>query len=144
MKSPARLALLATGFNLALNWAAADAPATNAASGAGSAPGENREMRMISFLPAEQQTEVMAAYHKAIADNPDLLAEEKDLRASRPDFQTSTEEERMAFVDKMRAHGEKLRAAMVKEDPKVEPILTKIDEHHQAMRAKHQPTANAQ
>ena len=137
MNSLARLALLFSGFNLALTWAAAaDAPT------AGSAPGESREQRMLSFLPADQQTEVMDAYKKAIADHPDLQAEENDLRTNHPDFETATEEDRMAFMEKIRAHQEKIRAAMLKEDPKIDPILTKIDEHRKEMRQQHQAASS--
>jgi hypothetical protein len=89
---------------------------------------------MISFLPEDQQTEVLDAYKKAITDNADLLKEEEDFRANHPDFATATPADKQAFMQKMRAHQEKLRAAMLKEDPKLDPILDKIEEHRKEMR----------
>ena len=125
MKPITCLAILFTGLSLATNRVSAD-PA---------APGENREKRMVLFLPADQQTEVLDAYKKAIADNADLQKEEEDFRANHPDFATASPADKQAFMEKVRAHQEKLRAAMVKEDPKVEPVLEKIEEHRKEMRS---------
>ncbi len=125
MKSFLPLAVFFTGLSLGMTWvAAADT----------TVPGENREKRMISFLPEDQQTEVLDAYKKAITDNADLLKEKEDFRANHPDFATATPADKQAFMQKVRAHQEKLRTAMLKEDPKLDPILDKIEKHRKEMR----------
>ena len=43
---------------------------------------------------------------------------------------------KQAFIEKMNSHRQKLRQAMLKEDPSLEPIFAEIDKHEAEMQAK--------
>ena len=64
------------------------------------------------MLTDEERQELHAAHDAALQADPDLAAEGKDLQA------------------KMQAYHQKLDAAMIKADPKVEPIITKMEAAH--------------
>jgi hypothetical protein len=58
---------------------------------------------------------------------------------------SGTKADRQAFIEKMNSHRQKLRQAMVKEDPTLEPIFAEIDKHISEMKAKHlSPTQGSQ
>jgi hypothetical protein len=70
-------------------------------------------------LTPEEMQELHAAHDAALKANPDLAAEDKELR------------------DKMHAHEKKVDDAMIKADPKVAPLIEKIEKermhHHPGM-----------
>ena len=63
-------------------------------------------------MSKDDRAEVKAAHDAAIAADPDLATEEKQLQEQWKDFE------------------KKMHDAMVKADPKVEPILDKMHHHH--------------
>jgi hypothetical protein len=57
---------------------------------------------------------------------------------------TGTPAEKQGFMDMMTSHRQKLRAAMLKEDPTLRPVFAEIDTHISEMRARQSgPPANA-
>ena len=82
-----------------------------------------------STLTPQEKTELQVARQKAMANNPDLQAEEMDLMQKVIAMQggSATDDDRHALGDEMRAHGDKVRAAMIKEDPNVQPIIVKVE-----------------
>jgi hypothetical protein len=114
-----------------------NAPATNAPS-----PQVAREMKMISFLTPAQQQQYAQARAKALADNPSLKSEGEELMQQGESVMASgTAADKQGFIEKMNSHRQKLRAAMLKEDPTVEPIFTEIDKHISELKAKQQTAA---
>ena len=88
-----------------------------------------------------QQANPQVAREKALENNPALKKDGEDLArqgialmSGSPDAKTPAQ--RQAFLEKMNSHRQKLRAAMLKEDPTLQPIFTKIDEHISEMKAK--------
>jgi Spy/CpxP family protein refolding chaperone len=63
-------------------------------------------------LTQDERTELKTAHDSALQANPDLAAEEKQLHQQWKDY------------------AKKMHDAMVKADPKVEPILAKMKGHH--------------
>jgi hypothetical protein len=108
---------------------------TNA--GAGAPPSPNaRENRMISFLTPAEQDQYAAARAKALTDNPALKTEGEELLSEGKDvMEDGTMEDKQAFMEKMTSHRQKLRQAMLKEDPTLEPVFAKIDAHISEMKA---------
>jgi hypothetical protein len=101
-------------------------------------PAFEHENPMISFLTPAQQIEYAEAHAKALADNPALNAEGDDLKEKFANVMTDgTPAEKQAFLEKMNSHKQKLRQAMLKEDPTLEPIFAEIDKHISEMKAKH-------
>ena len=112
---------------------------TNAAT-AGAAPGPQpaRASAMLSFLTPVEQIVYAKARAKALADNPELKAEgetvaQEGVQAMSADASAA---DKQAFIEKMNSHRQKLRQAMLKEDPTLEPIFEKIDQHISEMKAK--------
>jgi hypothetical protein len=99
--------------------------------------------RVIGFLPQADQDRVVAAYNKALADNPTLRAEREELEKGWTQIANANSQDRMAFMEKRRSHDQKLREAMLKEDPTLGPIFAEIDQHLSAMRAEQQKAAGA-
>ena len=95
---------------------------------------------MLSFLTPAEQIQYANARSKALADNSNLKVEgEKVAQEGASAMSVSaTAADRQAFIEKMNSHRQKLRAAMLKEDPTLEPIFTKIDQHISEMKAKQQ------
>ncbi len=109
-------------------------PPVNAAPTAASG---DRENALISFLSPEEQQKYAVAHAKALADNPQLKAEGDKLKSEGPSMLIDgTASDRQAFMEKMLSHRQKLRQAMLKEDPSLPPIFAEIDKHLSAMRAK--------
>lgn len=92
---------------------------------------------MISFLTPAQQEQYAVARAKALADNPDLKTEGENLMKQASSVMANgTPEDKQAFMGAMDSHRQKLRMAMLKEDPTLEPIFAVIDKHILEARAK--------
>ena len=100
---------------------------------------------MISFLTPAEQEQYAKARAKALADNPDLKTEGENLlkqgQALMPDGAATDQqkvnyEDARNFMEKMMIHRQKLRQAMLKVDPTLEPIFAQIDKHISEMKAK--------
>jgi Skp family chaperone for outer membrane proteins len=125
----------AEGTNAA---AASPSPAatTNAApASAVSAAPVSPWQRVLSFLPQADQDRVVAAHTRALADDPKLKAQEDALREESKHLQEANSADRMAFMEKRRSYEQRVRQAMLKEDPTLGPILDQIDQRVSAMRA---------
>jgi hypothetical protein len=96
-------------------------------------PPASRENAMISFLTPEQQQQYALARAKALADNPDLKAEGEDIIKQ---VMASGGQPDQEIIEKMNSHRQKLRQAMLKEDPTLEPIFAEIDKHISELKAK--------
>jgi hypothetical protein len=94
----------------------------------------------VALLAKADQDRVWAAYHKMLADNPDLKKELDKLLANE---RASTSLTGLAIVEKTRSYRIKCRQTMLKEDPSIAPLLTHIDELVSAMRAQRQGEADA-
>jgi hypothetical protein len=105
---------------------------------AGAPPQNAQATAALSFLTPAEQLQYATARAKALADSPDLKAEGEVIvkqGASSMNGQ-ATAEEKLAFIEKMNSHRQKLRQAMLKEAPTLEPIFSKIDKHISEMKAK--------
>ncbi len=97
------------------------------------APGNPSAPNPLAILTAAEQVQYAKAHQKALQDNPDLKSEgEKLLLEGR---EISSTAEAQAFREKMISHRQKLRQAMLKADPTLGPIFTKIDQHLSEMKA---------
>ncbi len=80
-----------------------------------------------STLTPAEKTELTTAREKAMTD-PSLQAEEMDLMQKIMAMQSGDSTvDRQALGQEMRAHGDKVRTAMIKADPGVEPIIAKVE-----------------
>jgi hypothetical protein len=110
---------------------------TNASVNPPPASGE-RENWMISFLTPAEQDQYAKARAKALADNPGLKTDgENLLKRGEGVMAGGTVADKQAFIEKMNSHRQKLRQAMLKVDPTLEPIFVQIDKHISEMKAKH-------
>ncbi len=123
-----------------LGWSAARAQnvSTNAAPATNSAAAStSREDPRIAFLSPAQQDEYAAARAKALADNPALKLEGEKLM---PEYAAvmakGSAAEKQGMHEKVVQHRQKLRQDMLKEDPKLAPIFTEIDNHLSEEKAK--------
>jgi len=93
---------------------------------------------MLAFLTPAEQIQYAKARAKALADNPDLKVEGETVAKEGGQAMSAgaTAADRQAFIEKMNSHRQKLRQAMLKEDPTLEPIFTKIDKQISEMKAK--------
>jgi hypothetical protein len=92
---------------------------------------------VISFLTPADQEKYAKARAKALNENPALKAEgESMMQEAETVMSSGSASDRQAFVEKMNSHRQKLRQAMLKEDPTLKPVFVKIDEHISATRAK--------
>jgi hypothetical protein len=119
-------------------------PGYGGSGGGGAGQGEMRE-RVIGFLPAAERERVRVAYTKAIAAHPKLQAESRELMKEMSGIEGAdkTPGQRQAFLEKWRSHREKMRQAMLAEDPTIGPILDKIDKHMSALRAERERDGTA-
>jgi hypothetical protein len=88
---------------------------------------------MIAFLTPDQQQQYAKARAKALEDNPALKAEGEDIMKQ---VLASGGQPDPTLIEKVRAHREKLRQAMLKEDPTLTPIFAEIDKHISDAKAK--------
>jgi hypothetical protein len=95
------------------------------------------ENKALAILSPEQISEYAAARKKALADNPTLNSENESLKAEYADVMLhGTAVQKQAVLEKVDSHRQKLRAAMLKEDPNLDPIFKRIDTSMSEMKAK--------
>lgn len=110
---------------------------TNAAGAAPAPSSDERNNPLISFLSPAQQDEYAIAHEKALQDNPGLKKEgDKILQQGRTLISSGNPADKQAFIEMMNSHRQKLRQAMLKEDPKLAPIFAEIDKHLSEAKAK--------
>jgi hypothetical protein len=95
----------------------------------------------LDFLPMADQKRVLAAHDKALADFPALQSEDEALREEGRHQAGANSSDRIAFTEKYRIYEQKIRQAMLKEDPTLGPLLAQIDKHLSELRARHQSEA---
>ena len=118
--------------------AAATAPS---APGGGEGGGYAAVMQQATAtLTPEEKTELQSARTKAIAADPTLQTEEMDLMQKVMAMQSgdSAGVDRQELGDEMRSHGEKVKAAMIKADPGVQPIIAKVEAQMAKLKAEYQ------
>ena len=95
--------------------------------------------QVMSVLTPAEQTQLMSARQKAMADNPDLQTEGMSLMQKGMALQagTATDADRQGFRTAAMAYGEKVRAAMVKADPTVSPLLQKVEAQELKLRSEY-------
>jgi len=114
---------------------------TNAAPANASAASAERQA--LSILTPDQRVEYAKARAKALADDPALNAENDALKQQFADVMThGTEAEKQAILIKVDAHRQKLRQAMLKEDPNLGPVFAQIDKSISQLKAKGSPSGN--
>ena len=110
---------------------------TNAAGAPPTHTSDERNNPLISFLTPAEQDEYAVAHEKALTDNPALKAEgDKILSQGKTLMGSDSGADKLAFVEMMNSHRQKLREAMLKEDPKLAPIFAAIDKHLSEAKAK--------
>ncbi len=93
----------------------------------------SHENAMIAFLTPTQQEQYAKAHAKALADNPGLKEEGDTLKKQ---ILANGEHLDQAMIEKMNSHRQKLRQAMLKEDPTLGPVFAEIDKHISEAKAK--------
>jgi hypothetical protein len=127
------VAIVLTFFASALLDAQTSAAPANAAAAA--------ERQALSILTPDQLKEYADARVKALADDPALNAENDALKQQFADVMAhGTAAQRQALLEKVGPHRQKLRAAMLKEDPNLGPIFAKIDQSISQMKAQGAPS----
>jgi hypothetical protein len=79
------------------------------------------------LLDQDEMTELKQAREKVFESNPDLKAENDKLKAMHDASATPTADQRNAAFVEWKAYQKKMRAEMLKVDPKMGPIFAKID-----------------
>ena len=98
------------------------------------------ERQALSILTPAQIKEYADARVKALADDSDLNAENNALKEQFADAMANgNAAQKQALLVKVDAHRQKLRAAMLKEDPNLGPIFAQIDKSISEMKAKGTP-----
>jgi len=125
--------LVLTFFASALLDAQTNAAPANAAAAA--------ERQALSILTPDQLKEYADARVKALADDPALNAENDALKQQFADVMANGDAaQKQELLVKVAAHRQKLRQAMLKEDPNLGPIFAQIDQSMSAMKAKGAPS----
>ncbi len=75
------------------------------------------------LMDSENRKELSEARQKVLDSNPDLKAEDADLQKQKDQMK----EQRKAFIEKCKVHQQKMRTAMLKENPKLAPVFEKMD-----------------
>ena len=100
-----------------------------AAAGAGGGGGRGA----LSFLSAEDRAHLMRVRQQVMAQNPDLKSEQDKMMAERKSAKSdggdASTQDKGAMMKQMRDFHEKMDAAMIKDDPSVQPILEKVKDH---------------
>jgi hypothetical protein len=92
-------------------------------------------------LTPQEKDELNTARTKAMTQNPDLQTEEMDLMQKVMMAQQGgdlSDADKQTLRDAMRAHGDKVKAAMIKADPAVEAIIKKVEAQVDKLRAEAQ------
>jgi hypothetical protein len=98
------------------------------------------EHQALSILTADQLNEYAKARVKALADDPALNAENDALKEQFADVMVhGTPAQKQAMMEKVDAHRQKLRQAMLKEDANLGPIFDQIDKSMSELKAKGAP-----
>jgi hypothetical protein len=102
-------------------------------------PSAMMDQVMATLTPGEK-THLMDTRTKTMQNHPELQKEELDLIQKSMSMQGTelTDADKMAFRDEVRTHADKVRAAMIKDDPSVEPIIQKVEAQIQKLRAEYQ------
>jgi hypothetical protein len=101
------------------------------------------ERQALSILTPDQQLEYAHAHAKALADDPALKAENDALKEQFASVMThGTPAEKQAIMEKVDSHRQKLREAMLKEDPNLGPIFAQIDKSISELKAKGSASSN--
>ena len=127
------VAIVLTFFAAALLRAQTNPAPANAAASA--------EHQALSILTPDQIKEYANARVKALADDPNLNAENDELKEQFADVMArGTAAQKQALLVKVDAHRQKLRAAMLKEDPSLGPIFAQIDKSMSELKSKGAPS----
>lgn len=102
---------------------------------------EQREEKALAFLSTDDRNKYLDAKSKALVDNPDLKTEQDALITQRP-ARGASQDDRQAYMEKMKDHQQKLRDAMLKEDPTLQPIFDEIDKHIADLKEQRQKAAS--
>jgi len=95
------------------------------------------EPQALAILTPDQQVEYARARAKALADNAALNAENDALKAQYADVMAhGTAAQKQMMLEKVDSHRHKLRQAMLKADPNLEPIFAQIDKYISEQKAK--------
>ncbi len=95
------------------------------------------EVQALSILTPDQQIEYAKAHAKALADDPALKAENDALKEQYAEVMSQgTPAEKQAIMETVDSHRQKLRKAMLKEDPNLGPIFAQIDKSISELKAK--------
>jgi len=113
--------LLLSALGLSLICAAAAQPASTNAS---------PPLQPGNPLTAEEGQEVSKAHSAALAADPSLAAEEQALWGKLKAARDAGAGPNPDLMAELRDFNTKLEAAMIKNDPKVEPLLAKLDAAH--------------
>jgi hypothetical protein len=101
------------------------------------APAASPEAQALSILTRDQITEYATARAKALTDDPALKAEGDVLKQQFADvMEHGTPVQKQAILEKVDAHRQKLRQAMLKEDSNLGPIFAQIDKSMSEIKAK--------
>ncbi len=102
-----------------------------------SPPSAAAESQALSILTAAQVTEYATARQKALDDDHALNAENEALKAQYADVMLhGTPAQKQMLLEKVDSHRQKLRAAMLKQDPQLVPIFKRIDASMSQLKAK--------
>ena len=91
---------------------------------------------VLGTLTPEEKSKLLTVHDQVLTQNPDLKREEMDLMQKGMSLQTgSVDVDRQAFMAEMRAHADKVRNAMIKTDPAIQPIFDKINAQAEKLKA---------
>ena len=124
----------------------AQTPAAPAASAPPSAPAApppsaaSMADQVTSVLTPAEKTQLTDVRTKAMAANPDLQTQQMDLMQKVAAMQegSATDADKTALRGEAMQFQQKVRAAMVKIDPTVEPVLEKVEAQVAKLRAQYQ------
>jgi len=95
-----------------------------------SPPAAPQPVRPGSPLTAEEDQEVNKAHSAALFADPSLNAEERKLWGELKTARDTGQRPGPDVMAELRDYNTKLEAAMIKIDPKVEPLIAKLDAAH--------------
>ncbi len=115
--------------------AGGDTAGTGGNVGSGGGAGVAERAHRMSFLSAEDRQHLMRVRRQAIEGDPELKSEQESLKQEWQSLKAkgsdATADDKETLRNKLRAHNERLDAAMLKIDPSIQPILDQIKAHRQ-------------
>jgi hypothetical protein len=83
---------------------------------------------LASLTPAEKQ-QLLKVRQQVISSNPDLETERDAIRKQKQALKdgTATPQQKIALLKEIQAHQEKMKAAMLKIDPTLGPVIDKVN-----------------